>query len=412
MSDDVLPSTLQAIWQASQTKDVARELMHPVYRYPASMSPQVARSLIQAFTLPGDTILDPFCGGGTTAIEALAHGRKAICSDLNNLACFITRSKALPLSKSEISRLREWVDRIALPSLLSRKVMPKPLVTSNGEQYVPQTHALLLKLRDATEEMPSQKLRRMAKLIILRTGQLCFDCRQRPLNPSVLSSTFTRTANETIEKVEEYSKRCALAKAANTNGRRLRVFHADAESVPSILGSQIRSVSCILTSPPYPGVHVLYHRWQFRGRKEISLPYTLAGLKNGAFESHYTLGPRRERNCKTYFHRLRRIFTNLNKSLRPGTVVAQVVAFPFPEYQLPRFLYEMQLSGLEKMATTLLDGKKFIYRTIPNRKWYIRTGATESHMREYVLFHQTTGHVVRELKKEEQIYGSSREDQQ
>lgn len=409
MSEDVFSARLQDIREACQHDDFARELMHPVYRYPASMSPHIARSLLQAFTLPGDTILDPFCGGGTTAVEALAHGRRAICSDLNNLACFITRSKASPLSKAEIAYLREWVDKIALPSLLTREVAPKPLVTSDGKKYVPQTHALLLKLRDAAEEIPGRKLKRMAKFIILRTGQLCFDCRERSLNPSVLSRAFVRTADDMIERAEDYSKRCALAKVANRNCRRLRVLCADAENIPRILGRQIRSVSCILTSPPYPGVHVLYHRWQFRGRKEIALPYTIAGLNNGAFESHYTLGPRRERDYNTYFRRLRRIFANFNEGLRPGTVVAQVVAFSLLGYQLPRYLHEMRMAGFDEI-TISLDGKPLIHRTVPNRKWYIRTGATASHMREYVLLHRSTGHVHLEVCKGKENCRSSGED--
>lgn len=392
MSEYIFPSRLQDICEACQHDDFARELMHPVYRYPASMSPRIARSLIRAFTSPGDTILDPFCGGGTTAVEAIAHGRRAICSDLNNLACFITRSKASPLSKAEIAYLREWVDKIGLPSLLAREVAPKPLVTNDGNKYLPQTHALLLKLIDAAEEIPGRKLKRMAKFIILRTGQLCFDCREKPLNPSVLSRAFVRTANDMIERAGDYSKRCSLAKLASRNCRRLRVFCADAENIPRILGRKIETVSCILTSPPYPGVHVLYHRWQFRGRKEIKLPYTIAGLNNGAFESHYTLGSRRERDCSTYFLRLRRIFATLNQALRPGTVVAQVVSFSRPPYQLRRYLHEMQIAGFDEI-TALVDGKPLIRRIVPNRKWYIRTGATLSYMREYVLLHQSTGHV-------------------
>jgi hypothetical protein len=41
----------------------------------------------------------------------------------------------------------------------------------------------------------------------------------------------------------------------------------------------------VLTSPPYPGVHVLYHRWQVDGRKETPLPFMIAGKLDGAFES-------------------------------------------------------------------------------------------------------------------------------
>jgi hypothetical protein len=29
----------------------------------------------------------------------------------------------------------------------------------------------------------------------------------------------------------------------------------------------------VLTSPPYPGLHVLYHRWQVKGRRETPAPF-------------------------------------------------------------------------------------------------------------------------------------------
>jgi len=390
MNDDTLSRKFQEVYQAAQQTDTARDWTHSLYRYPASMSPRITRSLLQAFTKPGDTVLDPFCGGGTTAIEALAHGRQAICSDLNNLACLITRSKAWPLNIAEINYLRKWVDKIALPSLISSEIKPVPLVTSDGKKYAPHSHALLLKLKDVAEQIPGQKLKSVAQLMILRTGQVCFDCREKMLNPSVLLSVFRRNAYDVIEKIEAYSNRCAAVKLSSVNRRRLRVFCTDAEKIPGILGGQIESVSCVVTSPPYPGVHVLYHRWQFRGRKEISLPYVIAGLRNGAPESYYTLGPRQEREHNTYFSRLRRIFTNLNEALRPGTVVAQVVAFSHPLSQLRRYLDEMRMAGLVEMR---ISGEEWplIHRTVPNRRWYIRTGATISHKREYILLHRSTG---------------------
>ena len=44
--------------------------------------PQVARQAILRFTNKGDTVLDMFCGGGTTLIEASRLGRKSIGVDL------------------------------------------------------------------------------------------------------------------------------------------------------------------------------------------------------------------------------------------------------------------------------------------------------------------------------------------
>ena len=73
-------------------------LTHGFYRYPARFSPQFARSVIEAFTQPMDTVMDPFMGGGTAAVEALGLGRRFVGSDLNSLSVFVTRIKTTPLS--------------------------------------------------------------------------------------------------------------------------------------------------------------------------------------------------------------------------------------------------------------------------------------------------------------------------
>lgn len=54
---------------------------HEFYRYPARLSPRFAAA-ISCFSEPGDLVLDPFVGGGTTVVEGLRLGRRVIASDL------------------------------------------------------------------------------------------------------------------------------------------------------------------------------------------------------------------------------------------------------------------------------------------------------------------------------------------
>jgi DNA modification methylase len=42
------------------------------------MLPAIARSAIEAYTAPGDTVVDPMCGVGTTLVEAVHLGRDAV----------------------------------------------------------------------------------------------------------------------------------------------------------------------------------------------------------------------------------------------------------------------------------------------------------------------------------------------
>src|SRR5438067_8394167 len=61
--------------------------------YRGNWSPYVPRNLILRYTAPGDWVLDPFVGGGTTAVEAALLGRHAIAGDLSPAALSRTREQ-------------------------------------------------------------------------------------------------------------------------------------------------------------------------------------------------------------------------------------------------------------------------------------------------------------------------------
>jgi len=58
--------------------------------YRGNWPPQMARALILMYTRPGDTVLDPMVGGGTTCIEAKLLGRNCIGVDINYNAVILT----------------------------------------------------------------------------------------------------------------------------------------------------------------------------------------------------------------------------------------------------------------------------------------------------------------------------------
>lgn len=60
------------------------------------------RKNLQAWSKPGDLVLDPFCGRGTTVFESLLNRRRAIGCDTNPVAYCISRAKATPPSLSDV----------------------------------------------------------------------------------------------------------------------------------------------------------------------------------------------------------------------------------------------------------------------------------------------------------------------
>ena len=60
--------------------------------YRGNWSPYIPHNLILKYSKPGDVVLDNFCGGGTTAIEAKLLGRKCVAIDVNESAVRLTKS--------------------------------------------------------------------------------------------------------------------------------------------------------------------------------------------------------------------------------------------------------------------------------------------------------------------------------
>ncbi len=84
---------------------VTRYSAHGLHEYKGKFNPQIVRVLGNILALqPGQWILDPFCGSGTSLLEA-AHSRwNAVGVDLNPLAVMITNAKLASIH-IEISEL-------------------------------------------------------------------------------------------------------------------------------------------------------------------------------------------------------------------------------------------------------------------------------------------------------------------
>ena len=70
---------------------------HNFHSFPAKFPPQLPRLFIDTLTRPGDLVLDPMQGSGTTILEALLSGRRAIGFDIDPLSLLITQVKITPL---------------------------------------------------------------------------------------------------------------------------------------------------------------------------------------------------------------------------------------------------------------------------------------------------------------------------
>jgi hypothetical protein len=384
---------LAQLVEAARDKSPIAGLTHNFYRYPARFSPLLVRAAIEAFTEPGDLILDPFVGGGTTLVEAMVSGRHAIGTDISSLATFVSEVKTTIYSEQELRRLMLWAEAVKEDLQLAAPVQRDHFYEEAGytrhldsaanwrlKRAIEQTLATARTLRP-------RRLEALARCVVLRTSQWALNGRKK------------------LPTVNEFRDMLVIDAAAMTSGaRELReAVRRSCHGEPRIqclnrsttglerdsVFAEGRRPRLVVTSPPYPGVHVLYHRWQVDGRKETPAPFWIANRLDGDGAAYYTMGAR-TKELNSYFANLKASLQSVAAICGRDTMIVQVVAFAQPEWQLPRYLSVADDVGMAERllptGTNAPDGR--LWRTVPNRRWYADQRGETNGSQEVVLFHQ------------------------
>jgi hypothetical protein len=74
---------------------------HNFHAFPAKFPPQLPKKFIEGLTEPGDVVLDPMMGSGTTILEAFLAGRRGIGFDIDPMALRLCKVKVTPLALEE-----------------------------------------------------------------------------------------------------------------------------------------------------------------------------------------------------------------------------------------------------------------------------------------------------------------------
>jgi len=83
---------------------------HLLHAFAARCPPPLARWAIDRYSEPGDIVLDPMCGSGTTLIEASLAGRQGWGADIDPLARLVAEAKSRPCDPAAVDALADDVD--------------------------------------------------------------------------------------------------------------------------------------------------------------------------------------------------------------------------------------------------------------------------------------------------------------
>jgi hypothetical protein len=368
-------------------------LTHNFYRYPARFSPLFPRAAIETFSAPGDVILDPFMGGATSLVESRTLGRHSIGCDISSLAAFLARVKTTPLPEADLAQIAAWV--ASLDGQLNLHQPAENAETPDEPHYqrhvpwpIRKTIGLILV---RIPELPLKRQQNFARCLLLNISQWALDCRTRIPPACRFRDELRDYLSEFLQGMREF--RVRVREHRPPGGTPLALcLHRPASELPDApeLAQLPKRPSLVVTSPPYPGVYVLYHRWKVRSRKESAAPFWLADCHDGQGQAYYGLGDHRHAELKAYFEGVKAAFAAVRRVISPAALVVQLLAFKEPAWQLPRYLYAMRDAGYREVTPSDLGlplvGR--LWRKVPGRRWFAVIHGELATSQEVVLFHR------------------------
>jgi len=237
-----------------------RHRFHALCPYFAMFPEAFVETWVGRLTRPGQTVLDPFCGRGTTPFQSLLMGRAVVASDVNPVAYCVTRAKTnappAAAARRRIAELeagfshRDWEP--------ARRRLPEFF----RHAYAPATARQVLYLRD---RLAWRTRNADCMLAALALGSLHGETAK---SSSYLSNQMPRTISTKPAYSVRYWKRHGLRPperdafellrsrlayryASDPPATRGLVIRADVRELPRLLPASAGPIRCVVTSPPY-----------------------------------------------------------------------------------------------------------------------------------------------------------------
>ncbi len=241
---------------------------HNFHAFPAKFPPQLPRRFIDALTRPGDLVLDPMVGSGTTLVEAYLAGRAAVGVDIDPLALLLCRVKTHPLPPAVLHETSARIVEAARWALQDLDALDGCIRARYDRQsrdfidfwFTPRVQRELMALLLGIEQSAPPEQRdffhlAFSAIIITKSGGVSRardlahtrphrDCHKR--GPRDVIDAFARRVRKNIESLADLPPLRAPVEA----------LRGDARTLPLTDGI----VDLIVTSPPYASNAIDYMR--------------------------------------------------------------------------------------------------------------------------------------------------------
>lgn len=238
---------------------------HSMCSYLGTFPASLPRAMISLLSKPGDRVMDPFSGRGTTLLEARLLARHALASDLNPMAIALSRAKNADVTLehvlAEIGALKASYDRVMY--LPEAHVQPDDVLLIYSPETLAQLCYLRRRLLKSSTDVRAFLLGALLGVmhgVERQDGSSAYASISMP-NTFSMSPNYvrrfveTRQLNRSGRNVFEIlaAKAERLLKVPGPHGNKGIVTPCDAKqtSEHTALAEYLGTVKLIVTSPPY-----------------------------------------------------------------------------------------------------------------------------------------------------------------
>jgi DNA modification methylase len=348
------------------TDDATNFLTHGIHPYPAKYIPQIPGHLISMLSVRGDLVLDPFGGSGTTALEAVRLGRRALSYDLNPIGTLIGKVKTAFLSKSAVTDLHAI--RCAVISKSEEKESPADRCEKYAE-YIPGIPNMdkwfseiaqgeLALIKSCVASVESKTARDVGNLVLAKIvlkssfqdSETRYVSKPFPMSQGYVTDLYIKAFDNVLSTVlaAQNSLKNGVSNFVTGN-----FVHSDSDVIPD------QTVDLIVTSPPYGNAmdYHLYHRFRLFWIGED--PRLIGKEEIGSHLRHQ----KNSTGFEHYLEEMQKCITQCYRVLRPGKHMALVVGDAVYKKKLYHAAEELSACGSELGFEEVALFKRSLHKT-------------------------------------------------
>ncbi len=309
--------------EADLPERVRTKHVHRLHPYLGKFVPQLVEIFLRKYK--PKFVCDPFCGSGTTLVEALALGVNSFGSDISEFNCLLSRVKTAAYDTEELEwEIEDILGRAFSPPQLRLMESRTPYEASSYLQdwFAPKALGELLSYRSFISNYKYQDALRIILSRSARSARLTthfdldfpkapttepYQCYKhtRTCKPTETARQFlTRYSHDTLKRIKAYS--------ATRSSVRTEVVCGDSRSIV------LPECDLVVTSPPYVGL-IDYHEQHRYAYELLGIPWQaekeIGRASNGSSR----------RAQQEYIGKIKEVFANVSQRLTRDARMVVVV---------------------------------------------------------------------------------------